>query len=84
MARGKVLVHCLAGSSRSGTAVIGFLMVKRNWNYMTALRFVQSKRQLVRPNINFGKQLLKFEQVLAQDNFLVPSQIAIDPAQVAQ
>ena len=44
MARGKVLVHCLAGSSRSGSAVIGFLMAKRNWGYMTALRYVQSKR----------------------------------------
>ena len=62
MSRGKVLVHCMAGSSRSGSAVIAYLMVQRQWTYMVALRFVQSKRPLVRPNLSFGKQLIKFEQ----------------------
>ena len=61
MATGKVLVHCFAGSSRSGSAVIAYLMASKQWDYMTALRFVQSKRQLVRPNLAFGKQLIAFE-----------------------
>ena len=66
MSRGKVLVHCMAGSSRSGSAVIAYLMVQRQWTYMVALRFVQSKRPLVRPNLSFGKQLIKFEQEIEQ------------------
>lgn len=55
MQQGKVLVHCLAGSSRSGSAVIAYLMAARQWSYIIALRYVQSKRQLVRPNLAFGK-----------------------------
>ena len=62
---GKVLVHCMAGSSRSGSCVIAYIMVTQKLPYFDALRQVQAKRSLVRPNLAFGQQLIKFEQDLA-------------------
>ena len=52
---GKVLVHCFAGSSRSGSCVIAYIMKPQKKPYFDSLRFVQSKRSLVRPNLAFGK-----------------------------
>ena len=37
---GKVLVHCFAGSSRSGSSVIAYLMASRKWTYFDALKYV--------------------------------------------
>ena len=38
--RGKVLVHCLMGMSRSATLVLAFLVKRRNMNVLEALRLV--------------------------------------------
>lgn len=44
------LVHCHAGSSRSGAVVIAFLMRTRRMSFADALRFVRARRPCVDPN----------------------------------
>ena len=59
---GKVLVHCLAGVSRSCTVVVAHLMLKNHWNARKAFTHVQKQRPIVQPNIGFVRQLVDFEQ----------------------
>jgi protein-tyrosine phosphatase len=55
----KVLVHCMAGMSRSVTIVIAYLMNVRKWDLKTAFLFVRDKRPVACPNIGFMRQLNK-------------------------
>ncbi|XP_064390141.1 dual specificity protein phosphatase 13A-like [Halichondria panicea] len=55
--RAKVLVHCVAGVSRSATVVIAYLMQLRGWSLETAGTHVSQKRPKVYPNLGFMKQL---------------------------
>ncbi len=55
--KGKVLVHCNAGVSRSTTLVIGYLIVICGFSFDEAFDLVKSKRSCVRPNDGFLKQL---------------------------
>jgi protein-tyrosine phosphatase len=64
----KVLVHCHAGVSRSSTIVISYLMRKYiNFSLNDALKFVKSKRPIIKPNKGFMKQLQKYEDKLKKD-----------------
>ena len=45
--RTNVLVHCMAGVSRSATLVIAYLMKSRNVSFNEAFAIVKSKRKLV-------------------------------------
>lgn len=66
--KGKVLVHCHAGVSRSSTIVISYLMRKYiNFSLNDALKFVKSKRPIIKPNKGFMKQLQKYEDKLKKD-----------------
>ena len=49
----KVLVHCAAGISRSGTVVVAYMMAKYNIRYEDAVRMVRAKRGCVCPNQGF-------------------------------
>jgi len=53
----KVLVHCLAGISRSATIVIAYLMWKYRWSFPTAYEYVKTKRPIIDPNFGFISQL---------------------------
>ncbi|CDW58394.1 dual specificity protein phosphatase 16 [Trichuris trichiura] len=59
-----VLVHCLAGYSRSPTFVVAYLMQQKKMSLHEAYRFVKQKRPCVSPNINFWGQLVEFERML--------------------
>ncbi|EFO20296.2 hypothetical protein LOAG_08192 [Loa loa] len=59
---GAVLVHCVAGVSRSATVCLAFLTKYRCRSLRDAYFLMLSKRSLVRPNIGFWKQLIQFEQ----------------------
>ncbi|CAG9330850.1 MKP2_12 [Blepharisma stoltei] len=63
-AQGKVLVHCFAGKSRSGTICIGYVMKERNCSLLDAFRYVREKRDAVLPNTGFMNQLKRYESVL--------------------
>ncbi|XP_033732620.1 dual specificity protein phosphatase 12-like [Pecten maximus] len=60
---GSVLVHCLAGCSRSATMVIAYLMKKKQMGYGEALGFVRQRRSIVHPNEGFKDQLLLYEEM---------------------
>jgi len=57
-----VYVHCAAGVSRSATFVIAYLMKTMKMNVEDALKYVKARRQVVRPNEGFLKQLKEYEK----------------------
>lgn len=59
---GRILVHCNAGVSRSASVCIAYLMLHRNMNFSTAYSHVKSKRECIRPNEGFLKQLKQMDQ----------------------
>jgi len=59
--RGRVLVHCLAGASRSPTFVAAFLMEVYNLSPAQALAKIRQSRPLVRPILGFYDQLMVYE-----------------------
>ena len=63
----KILVHCMAGASRSATIVIAYVMWEQKMPFKEALDFVSKKRSCVFPNCGFKDQLKIFEKLL-KDN----------------
>ncbi|XP_035663968.1 dual specificity protein phosphatase 16-like [Branchiostoma floridae] len=63
---GCVVVHCMAGVSRSATACIAFVMKHLNLSSDDAYRYVKDKRPSISPNFNFLGQLLEFEKLLTE------------------
>eukprot|EP00727_Mastigamoeba_balamuthi_P010914 m51a1_g6445 putative map kinase phosphatase (682) ;mRNA; r:395251-397296 len=63
--KGKVVVHCQAGVSRSATFVIAYVMWAMKWNMRKALEFVAERRKVVSPNGGFLVQLTLWERLLA-------------------
>ena len=61
--KNKVLVHCLAGVSRSATVVIAYLIKYHGMKTDEALKYVKTRRPRVAPNHGFVKQLQQFEKL---------------------
>lgn len=59
-----VLVHCMAGSSRSASFVIAYLMKRNQWCFEKAYCFAKEKRPQVFPNSGFMRQLRIYEKTL--------------------
>jgi len=59
-----VLVHCLAGVSRSVTITVAYLMYKMNLSLNDAFNLVRSRKANVAPNFHFMEQLYNFEREL--------------------
>lgn len=55
-----VLVHCLAGMSRSVTIVVAYIMSISNLNWHDALRVVRVGRRIANPNSGFQSELKFF------------------------
>ena len=64
-----ILVHCMAGASRSATIVIAYIMWKEKKKFADALDYVSKKRSCVFPNDGFKKQLKIFESLLEKNNY---------------
>jgi protein-tyrosine phosphatase len=62
--RGKVLVHCAAGVSRSATIIIAYLMSRCGISYGQALAHVKARRPIVNPNEGFVQILQSYDRAL--------------------
>ncbi|KAI0697587.1 protein-tyrosine phosphatase-like protein [Cytidiella melzeri] len=62
--KGRILVHCSAGISRSPTLVVAYLMRSRNMSLKAALAQVVKARSQVSPNSGFLQQLKRLEEEL--------------------
>lgn len=63
--RGGVIVHCVAGVSRSASVLIAYLMWKNRINFDSAFTILKQVRPIVEPNYNFIYQLKSFEKLLS-------------------
>jgi protein-tyrosine phosphatase len=61
-----VLVHCLAGVSRSVTVTVAYLMYKLSLNLNDAFNLVRARKSNIAPNFHFMQQLHNFELELAR------------------
>ena len=55
--KNKVLIHCICGVSRSVTILLAYIIKKYNYTPQYALKIVQKKRAIAKPNENFMRQL---------------------------
>lgn len=62
---GRVLVHCLAGISRSASVVIAYVMATKGMTLLRASEYVRARRHWINPNTGFMNQLKRFEAQLA-------------------
>ncbi|CAG2158651.1 unnamed protein product [Oppiella nova] len=60
----KVLVHCKKGISRSASVVLAFVMKETGWKLDEAFEFVKNKRNCIRPNSGFLRQLEIYQGIL--------------------
>ena len=70
-----IYIHCVMGISRSPSIVIGYLMYKKKMKYEEAYDFVKNKRNVISPNSGFQEQLKKFEEILKENNYILPDNI---------
>ncbi|PVG04501.1 phosphatases II [Serendipita vermifera] len=56
-----VLVHCLAGMSRSASIVCAYLLATTSMNTQESISFVRKRRPIIQPNYGFEKQLRAWE-----------------------
>lgn len=58
---GNVLIHCLAGMSRSVTVAVAYIMSVTTLSWKEALKVVRVGRAVANPNFGFQQQLQEFE-----------------------
>ncbi|XP_055312819.1 mucin-5AC [Sitodiplosis mosellana] len=59
---GNVLIHCLAGMSRSVTVAVAYIMSVTQLSWKEALKVVRTGRSVANPNQGFQFQLQDFEE----------------------
>lgn len=58
----KVLVHCVAGISRSSSVCMHYLMTREKWTLKKAYLHVLKARPIIRPNLGFFHELQRVER----------------------
>uniref|UniRef100_A0A8C9TFE9 Dual specificity protein phosphatase n=1 Tax=Scleropages formosus TaxID=113540 RepID=A0A8C9TFE9_SCLFO len=64
--KGKVLVHCAMGVSRSAALVLAFLMISEGLTLVEAIKAVRQHRDVC-PNYGFLEQLRRLDMTLCQE-----------------
>uniref|UniRef100_A0A0N5AQG5 Protein-tyrosine-phosphatase n=1 Tax=Syphacia muris TaxID=451379 RepID=A0A0N5AQG5_9BILA len=59
---GRVLVHCVAGVSRSATLCIIYLVKYENVTLRQAYYCIKAVRPIIKPNIGFWRQMVEYEK----------------------
>lgn len=60
--KGRVLVHCCQGVSRSASLVIAYLMWREGQSFEDAFQYVKAARGVTNPNMGFACQLLQCQK----------------------
>ena len=76
--KGKIIINCARGISRSATIVIAYLMYRYNLRLSDAYLLLLRLRPQVRPNSSFRRQLEMFEQELIYTRYKVHLQMRIN------
>lgn len=63
--RGRVLVHCAEGKSRSVSIVLSYIMKVNKLKYKKAFEIVKKLHPRAEPNSGFKKQLMIYEKEVA-------------------
>lgn len=58
-----ILVHCVAGLSRSPVVVAGYLMLRYKMQVYEAVNFVATKRPFINPNISLVELLVNSKEL---------------------
>jgi predicted protein tyrosine phosphatase len=58
-----VLIHCMAGVSRSVSVLCYYLMKKINLNYPESISYIKKYRPIASPNRSFVKQLIVYSKL---------------------
>ena len=71
-----IYIHCVMGISRSASIVIAYIMYKNKMPFNEAFDFVSKKRKVISPNTGFKDQLIKFEKIMKENNYLLPDNLS--------
>ncbi|XP_039275007.1 dual specificity protein phosphatase 9-like, partial [Nilaparvata lugens] len=77
-----VLVHCLAGVSRSVTVTVAYLMARHHLSLNDAFCLVRARKSNIAPNFHFMEQLHTFERQLNDGANAQPHSANRSPAAV--
>lgn len=75
--RGRIIVNCARGISRSATIVIGYLMYKYKMRLSEAYDLLTRLRPQVRPNSSFRYQLELYEQELISNRYFNTNLVSV-------
>jgi protein-tyrosine phosphatase len=68
-----ILIHCVAGMSRSVSIVVAYLVINKNYTVKDAVNFLTTCRSCIRPFKGFLEQIQKHETYSAKVyNCLIP------------
>jgi Leucine-rich repeat (LRR) protein/protein-tyrosine phosphatase len=65
-----VIVHCMAGVSRSATVTIAYLMKEEKKTLKEAFNWLKKKRPIIDPNPTFKKELKIYQGYLLNNKFM--------------
>ena len=64
--KGKILIHCAAGISRSPTFIISYLMKENKLTFEEAYKFLIKKKRTININYGFLEQLREYENQISE------------------